>query len=96
MSDQGYTVAPVTIDNNEYIYAYCYYRAEEEGNEELKKSIREDYLQYLERIFTFYEDLSASFLGYEHKQICCSRQFAECGYLALDCRYDPRKRLLFC
>lgn len=69
LRDKKYTVAPVTIDNDEYIYAYCYYRAHRDGNEELMAEIKEDYLEYMKLIFTYYEELSESFLGFEPAQI---------------------------
>lgn len=65
----GYTVAPVTIDNDEYIYAYCYARAKEQGKNELMQKIGDDYLMYMQEILTYYEDLSKDFLGYELPQI---------------------------
>jgi len=61
----GYTVAPVTIDHDEYIYAFCYANAEEG----LKPKIVQDYLIYMEQIVAYYENLSRAFLGYELPQI---------------------------
>lgn len=68
LSQNGYTTAPVTIDNDEYIYAYCYAKAKEENNPDLMQKIASDYLVYMENIFVFYERLSKEFLGYELPQ----------------------------
>ncbi len=62
---QSYITAPVTIDNDEYIYAFCYARS----NEELKVQIGKDYLRYMRRIIVHYEKLSLDFVGYEIPQI---------------------------
>jgi hypothetical protein len=69
LSNRGYKIAPVTIDNDEYIYAYCYTKAKEGGDLGLMKKIGKDYLTYMESIFEFYENLSLGFLGYEVPQI---------------------------
>lgn len=68
LKEEGYTTAPVTIDNDEYIYAFCYARAFRLGDEELMEEIKKDYLEYMENIFEFYERQSLEFLGYEPKQ----------------------------
>lgn len=69
LEEKGYTVAPVTIDNDEYIYAYCYQEAGARNDQEARKLIREEYISYMIRIFDFYESLSVKFLGYEVNQI---------------------------
>jgi len=69
LKEEGYTVAPVTIDNDEYIYAFCYNKAHEQEDQAKKEWIRKDYLRYMEGIFAYYEHLSKEFLGYEPKQI---------------------------
>lgn len=69
LTTRGYKIAPVTIDNDEYIYAFCYAKAKQDGDRELMKKIGEDYLAYMESIFNFYENLSLEFLGYEVPQI---------------------------
>lgn len=69
LNDYGYTIAPVTIDNDEYIYANLYGKAKRQGNLKLMQDIAEDYLAYMEEIFEYYESLSEIFLGYEVPQI---------------------------
>ncbi|WP_417882514.1 polysaccharide deacetylase family protein [Xanthomarina gelatinilytica] len=68
LKDRGYTIAPVTIDNDEYIHAFCYANAKREGNKALMDKIGKDYIEYMASVFNFYEKLSASFLGYEVPQ----------------------------
>lgn len=65
----GYTTAPVTIDNDEYIYAFCYAKAKANGDTELMDRIAKDYLSYMDGIFDFYRSLSKELLGYELPQI---------------------------
>jgi peptidoglycan/xylan/chitin deacetylase (PgdA/CDA1 family) len=66
---RGYEKAPVTIDNDEYIYAAVYDAASAAGDRDLTARIADDYGRYMESIFAFYEDLSRSTLGYELPQV---------------------------
>lgn len=68
LQEQGYKTAPVTVDNDEYIYAYCYAKANVEKDTVMMLKIAEDYLVYMEKVFVFYEKLSVDFLGYEVPQ----------------------------
>ncbi len=68
LKNRGYIIAPVTIDNDEYIHAFCYANAKKEGNTLLMAKIGRDYIDYMRSVFDFYEKLSASFLGYEVPQ----------------------------
>lgn len=68
LAARGYTVAPVTIDNNEYIFADVYSRARSRGDDATMKRVAGAYLIYMKDIFTFFEQLSKDFLGYELKQ----------------------------
>ena len=65
LKERGYTNAVVTIDNDEYIYADVYARADDA----LARRIRADYIRYMEEVFSFYEQLSRDTLGYELPQI---------------------------
>ncbi len=64
----GYTIAPVTFDNDEYIYARCYAWAKV-NRPTMLDSIAQDYLTYMERVVTYFEQLSADYLGYQPPQI---------------------------
>lgn len=47
LDDHGYTVAPVTIDNSEWIFSAAYDRAHEEGDETLKRRLGSAYVDYM-------------------------------------------------
>lgn len=66
---RGYTVAPVTIDNNEYIFAFVYQKAQEQGDSERMATTGQAYITYMEQMVRYYEQLSRDFLGYEVRQI---------------------------
>lgn len=66
LAEHRYTNAPVTIDNDEYLYAVAYARAL--GTPRAER-IAADYLRYMNTIFAFYEKLSTDTLGYELPQI---------------------------
>jgi peptidoglycan-N-acetylglucosamine deacetylase len=65
---RGYTVAPVTIDNQEWVYAAAYAAALARGDQANVRRIAAEYLKYMEECFAFFEQLSSDFLGYEVKQ----------------------------
>lgn len=65
LAKRGYRNAPVTIDNDEYIYADTYARA----SGETRRKIAADYIRYMDSVFAFYEKLSRDTLGYEPPQI---------------------------
>lgn len=69
LSDNNYTTAPVTIDNDEYIYAYCYHNAKMNGEKAVMRLIAYDYINYMKTIFQHYERISKEFLGYNVNQI---------------------------
>jgi peptidoglycan/xylan/chitin deacetylase (PgdA/CDA1 family) len=69
LSERGYTVAPVTIDNQDFIFAILYARAKHQGDTELMKRIADEYIPYMERMFEFFEKLSVDVVGYEVKQV---------------------------
>jgi len=69
LKKRGYTVAPVTIDNNDYIFAYLYSKAREKGDTETMQRVAEAYVPYMEKVFDHFERLSRDFLGYEVKQV---------------------------
>lgn len=69
LDEKGYTVAPVTIDNDEYIYAYCYSEASAREDEKSMAWLQQEYLDYMRSVFSYYEDLSEDYLGYQPRQI---------------------------
>ena len=69
LTERGYRVAPVTIDNADYIYAVAYERALAKSDEALASRVGESYVDYMVRYFAFYERTSRDLLGYELPQI---------------------------
>lgn len=62
-------VAPVTIDNGEWIYARAYDVAIDKGQLTLALSIHSDYLRYMGEVVKYYQDQSIKLLGYELPQV---------------------------
>jgi peptidoglycan-N-acetylglucosamine deacetylase len=69
LSNHGYTVAPVTIDNDEFVYAAAYAKALRRGDTPVAMRIADDYLRYMDQVFTFFEDVSKRVTGREIPQI---------------------------
>jgi len=67
LHEHGYTIAPVTIDNDEWIYAAAYRTAA--GDSAMMQRVGEAYVRYMDEVFAFYEQLSKELLGYEIKQV---------------------------
>lgn len=68
LSAHGYAVAPVTIDNDEYLFALAYDRARESGDTAMLRRIGPAYVRYMEEIFEHFERLSRDLLGREPAQ----------------------------
>jgi peptidoglycan/xylan/chitin deacetylase (PgdA/CDA1 family)/ketosteroid isomerase-like protein len=66
LRESDYTVAPVTIDNDEYIYAWCYKKAMEQGDEVAMRVIGYDYVDYMKMMIRFYEKEAESLF---HREI---------------------------
>jgi len=69
LAGRGYTVAPVSIDNSEWIFASAYAKAAARGDREMVKRIGEAYVPYMESYFAYYEQQSTALFGREIKQI---------------------------
>jgi len=69
LSQHGYTVVPVTIDNDEFVYAAGYAKALRRRDTVAARRIADDYLRYMDQVFTFYEDVSRRVTGREVPQI---------------------------
>lgn len=69
LEEHGYTVAPVTIDNDEWIFAGAYAKALVRGDTAEMRRIGQAYLRYMEDVFAFYEEFSLDLLGYELPQV---------------------------
>lgn len=69
LTERGYTIAPVTIDNMDWLFAKIYNEARERGDVETMRRVGDEYVPYMERMFDFYEQLSTDVVGYELPQI---------------------------
>ncbi len=69
LAERGYTIAPVTVNNEEYMFGAVYARALTRGDRETAERVAQAYLSYMEQVFDYFEKLSVEVLGYEVKQI---------------------------
>lgn len=68
LAARGYTIAPVTLDNNDFMFGALYGDAKARGDKETMKQLADAYVAYMETVFDFFERLSVDSLGYEVKQ----------------------------
>lgn len=69
LAKEGYRVAVVTVDNQEWVYAAVYARARERGDSALAARVVNAYMRHLEASMAFYEALSVAVLGREIPQV---------------------------
>lgn len=69
LAEHGYQVAPVTIDNQEWVFAAVYARASSRQDHVTMQRVGDAYVTYMEEMFAFFEALSVEVLGYEVRQI---------------------------
>jgi len=63
LAERGYTVAPVTIDNNDWMFAAVYRTADLAGDEALKRRIGEAYVKHMADVLDHYEPYGAELTG---------------------------------
>ena len=69
LSSQGYRIAPVTIDNQEWLFARLYQRAIDGGDHATRSRVKAAYVPYMESVVAFFETRSHEILGREPAQI---------------------------
>lgn len=69
LSERGYRIAPVTIDNSEWIFARAYESALARGDKHLTKRVGEAYIPYMEEKFAYFEQQSTALFGNQMKQV---------------------------
>lgn len=65
----GYRVAPVTMDNSDYIFARAYDQARDRRDAANAERIAEAYLEYMMRVVAFYEAQSLLIVGRYFPQV---------------------------
>lgn len=65
----GYRIAPVTIDNGDWIFARAYVKALNAGEASLAATLRSRFIAYIEAKFQYYEQQSKRLFGREIPQI---------------------------
>ena len=68
LEKHGYRVAPVTVDNSDYIFAAAYDRAGTRGDVGEQRKIVSTYLDYMESVVGYYEQQSMTIVGREMVQ----------------------------
>ncbi len=69
LAERGYRIAPVTIDNSEWIFASAYEKALVRGDKQMARRVAEAYVPYMEKKFAYFEQQSLALFGYEMKQV---------------------------
>lgn len=65
----NYSVAPVTIDNEDYLFAVAYKRTKDKNDTALMNRIGHDYIDYMEEKLKYYEMQSNNLFGRNINQI---------------------------
>lgn len=63
LTEHDYIIAPVTIDNEDYIFAKAYHNVYKQKNQALMDSIGTTYVQYMEAKLNYYENMSQEVFG---------------------------------
>lgn len=69
LASHGYHVAPVTIDNDDYLFALAYKRAKDKKDMSLIMQIGHDYIDYMEKKLKYYEKQAYKLFGRNISQI---------------------------
>jgi len=69
LAERNYRVAPVTVDNSDFVFADVYARAKANGDHDTMARVVEAYVPYMESVFVHFERISREFLGYEVRQV---------------------------
>lgn len=69
LGDHGYKIAPVSIDDADYIFARAFERSLDKGDKKLAGKIGEDYLMYMDQKIAYWEKQSDRLFGRQIDQI---------------------------
>ena len=65
----GYQIAPVTIDNSEWIFALAYDEALDRQDPDMQQKLGTEYVEYMLRMVSYYEDQSRGLFEREIPQV---------------------------
>lgn len=68
LAKRGYRVAPITVDNYDYLFAAAYDRAGARDDHNEQQKIVSAYVDYMEAVVAYYEQQSMALLGREIRQ----------------------------
>jgi peptidoglycan/xylan/chitin deacetylase (PgdA/CDA1 family) len=68
LQGKGYRVAPVSIDNSDYVFAAAFDRLNAANNTAAAKNLVTTYVDYMEAVVAYYEQQSARIVGREIRQ----------------------------
>ena len=68
LKEHGYSIAPVTVDNADWIFASAYDKAFDKGDKDLMKRVGEAYVPYMENKIDYWERQSVRLFGREVRQ----------------------------
>jgi peptidoglycan/xylan/chitin deacetylase (PgdA/CDA1 family) len=69
LAGRGYTIAPFTIENSDWLFSSAYAKAKRAADEALAAKVREAYLAYSDAMLDWFETLSKDGFGREIPQI---------------------------
>jgi peptidoglycan/xylan/chitin deacetylase (PgdA/CDA1 family) len=69
LDEHGYRIAPVTVDNGDWIFARAYDLALDAGDSAAADSIARTYVTYMDTVAGFYEAQARVIVGYELPQV---------------------------
>jgi hypothetical protein len=67
--DHGYTVAPVTIDNSEWIFSVAYDKAKNNNDTSMMITVGQEYIKYMKAKLQYFERQSEKLFGRQINQI---------------------------
>jgi peptidoglycan/xylan/chitin deacetylase (PgdA/CDA1 family) len=68
LTEHGYTIAPISLDNADYIFSRAYDIAFDKGDKKLMKQVGDAYIPYMEKKLEYWERQSVKLFGREMAQ----------------------------
>ena len=76
LKSHGYRIAPVTVDNGEWIYGGAYARAFDRGDRDAMQRLGKDYVRYMWEVVEFYEEQARRIVGERFPQVLLIHAYA--------------------